>query len=634
MNPSQKKQDQFCFVDRVFPGGSGNRRRSSFLSPRASSVMAILWCATSLGASQLSAGQSSWQGREIFVQHCAVCHHENSGTRAPLPGALRQMTSQRILQALQKGVMKAQGSQLTPAERKAVADFLAGTNKSAPRITTGFCTDGSSLLAGNSNWNGWGNGLENTRSQSSTAGGLERDQVKDLKVKWAFGFPEGSTVQPTVFDGRVLVGSDGGNVFSLNARTGCIEWVFKASSGIRAAISVSANRKEAYVGDNESNVYAIRISSGALVWKKHVGSHSLARITGSPLLLKGRLYVPISSGEEGAATNPYYACCTFRGEIVALDADSGKELWRTYSIPTSPKRTGKNALGVPTWGPSGAAVWSAPTADIERHAIYVGTGNNYSDPADGSSDAILALDMKTGHRLWSRQLTPDDRWTVACLQSTPQDRTNCPPHEGDDADFGSSPILVKLPHGRSLIVAGQKSGMVYALDPDHSGKVAWKVRIAKGGGLGGVEWGGAANGGRAFFPVSDWVQSNPSAGGGLAALNAATGAALWHAGPVVGDCGNRRGCSAAQIAPVTVIPGVVFSGSMDGHLRAYDMRNGRVIWDFNTARDFKTVDGIQAHGGSMNKSGPTVAGGMLYVQSGSYAGMPGNVLLALSVGGK
>lgn len=634
MSPAQEEQNRIAAAIHIFADRNDDRKMPGFSARHAIAVMMILWCATGLTAAQRSTRQSGFRGREIFVQKCAVCHHMGSGTRAPLPSALRQMPAERIIQALQTGVMKAQGSQLKPGEQQAVADFLAGRHKAAARITTGYCTETSSSLAGATNWNGWGNGPENTRSQSLRAGDLGRGQIKELMVKWAFGFPEGSTAQPAVYDGHVLVGSNGGRVFSLNARTGCIEWVFRASSGIRAAISVSPKRKLAYVVDTETDVYAIKVASGTLVWKSHVGVHPLARITGAPLLSNGRLFVPISSGEEGAATNPYYACCTFRGGVVALDAASGKQIWHAYSITTSPKRTGKNALGVPTWGPSGAAVWSAPTADVKRHAIYVGTGNNYSDPADRSSDAILAIDMNTGRRLWSKQLTPEDSWTVACLRSTSLDRTNCPPHAGDDADFGSSPILVSLPHGRNLIVAGQKSGIVYALDPDHDGKVVWKARIGKGGPEGGVEWGGAADGRRAFFPVSDWVRSKASAGGGLAALNAATGATLWRAGPVDGDCGSRPGCGAAQIAPITVISGVVFSGSMDGHLRAYDMRNGRVIWDFNTARDFKTVDGVQAHGGSLNKSGPTVAGGMVYVESGNFVGMPGNVLLALSVRGK
>lgn len=191
-----------------------------------------------------------------------------------------------------------------------------------------------------------------------------------------------------------------------------------------------------------------------------------------------------------------------------------------------------------------------------------------------------------------------------------------------------------LPGGKTLILAAQKSGVVYALEPDQKGKIVWKVRVAEGGPEGGVEWGGAALAGRAFFPVSDWRQAVPSAGGGLIALRTATGARIWHAPAIPPDCERMPGCSAAQIAAATLIAGVIFSGSVDGHLRAYDARSGHVIWDFDTARDFKTTDGVEAHGGSLDESGPTVAGGMLYVESGSSVGMPGNVLLAFSVDGR
>ncbi|HEX5482547.1 MAG TPA: PQQ-binding-like beta-propeller repeat protein [Terriglobia bacterium] len=569
-------------------------------------------------------------GRDTFINHCAVCHRENSGTRAPLPRILRQMSSQEILEALETGVMKAQGSGLTAQERKAVARFLGRRQRVLRRITTGFCGV-SSLRAGDAAWNGWGNSSTNARFQPASAADLDLNQVRKLKLKWVFGFPGASTVQPTVSEGRVLVAASDGSVYSLGAETGCIDWIFKAASGVRAAISVSADGQEAYVADSGANVYAVTMASGTLIWKTHIDPHPLARITGAPLLLKGRLYVPVTSGEEGAAVNPYYPCCTFRGGVVALDARSGKQIWKAYAIPTKPKVTGKNAVGVPTWGPSGAAVWSAPTADLRRRAIYVGTGNNYSDPAGKHSDAIVAFDMDTGKMLWSRQVTPDDRWTIACLRSN---KTNCPPNPGDDYDFGTSPILTQLPGGRSLVLAAQKSGMVYALDPDQAGKVIWKARVAKGGPEGGVEWGGAAGLGNAYFPVSDWKQSAPDAGGGLVALRIATGAQIWHAPPVSPGCEKKPGCSAAQVAPVTLIPGVVFSGSLDGHLRAYDARNGQIIWDFNTAQELKTTDGIEAHGGSLNKDGPVVADGMLYVESGNFVGMPGNALLAFSIDGK
>ncbi|MGH9447789.1 MAG: PQQ-binding-like beta-propeller repeat protein, partial [Terriglobia bacterium] len=419
------------------------------LLPVACLVVAFLWCAGSPAAQRPSRARNWEIGRHVFIGHCAVCHHEGSGTRAPLPRVLRQMSRQEILQALRTGVMRAQGSQLTPAEQEAVARFLSRRRRVPARITTGFCTPGSSpILNRDPGWNGWGNGPANRRFQPAGLAGLNRNRVKRLKLKWAFGFPAASTDQPTISGGRVLVGGTDGSVYSLNAQSGCIGWIFKASSGIRAAISVSADGREAYIGDGRANVYAVNTVSGALIWKTHIDPHPLASITGAPLLLGRRLYVPVSSGEEGAAANPYYACCTFRGGVVALDAASGKQIWKAYTVPNAPKRTGTNAVGVPTWGPSGAAVWSSPTADLRRHAIYVGTGNNYSDPGDGYSDAILAFDMNTGRMLWSRQVTPNDRWTIACLRSSIAERTNCPPDAGDDYDFGTSPILASLPGGR------------------------------------------------------------------------------------------------------------------------------------------------------------------------------------------
>ena len=282
-------------------------------------------------------------------------------------------------------------------------------------------------------------------------------------------------------------------------------------------------------------------------------------------------------------------------------------------------------------GPSGAAVWSSPTADIKRRAIYVATGNSYSDPASADSDSVMALDMDSGKRLWRKQLTPNDRWNIACVADT---KANCPEKPGGDFDFGSPPILLSRPRSGDLLIAAQKSGVVRALDPDHLGKIVWRKRIGRGGPLGGVEWGGAAGRNLVYFPLSDWQDSKPEAGGGLFALRVATGEKAWHTPPARLSCTARPGCSAAQMAPPTAISGVVFSGSQDGHLRAYDSRDGTVIWDFDTARDFQTVDVITAHGGSLNATGPAIVNAMLYVNSGYTNGMAGNVLLAFSVDGK
>jgi polyvinyl alcohol dehydrogenase (cytochrome) len=364
-------------------------------------------------------------------------------------------------------------------------------------------------------------------------------------------------------------------------------------------------------------------------------------------LVEDRLYVPVSSGEEGAAMDPHYACCTFRGSVVALDAKTGRQLWKTYTIAQEPRPTEKkNKLGKPLWGPSGAGVWSSPTIDTRRNVLYVGTGDAYSEPAVRTTDAILALDLASGKIVWSRQLTEKDAFNTSCLIPP---GLNCPETPGPDFDFGSSPILRTLPSGKRALIAAQKSGVVHALDPDQQGEVLWQSRIGKGGVLGGIQWGPAADRDTVYAAVSDFtlqisdpsrIQANegfgpdPNAGGGMFALKVATGEKVWDT-PAPGGC-KTKGCSPAQSAAVTAIPGVVFSGALDGHLRAYSTKDGKILWDVDTVRDYDTVNLVKAKGGSLDAAGPAVAGGMVFVNSGYgyFNAMPGNVLLAFSVDGK
>ena len=571
-------------------------------------------------------------GLQIFITHCAVCHRSNSGTRAPLPEVLQQMPREAIVRALETGLMKQQGASLSAEEKNAVAAFLSRARPAEP-ITKGLCPANSApSIASTSRWNGWGASLSNARFQPAEYAGLSRGQVTKLKLKWAFGFPEGGTAaQPVVVGGRVFVGSPHG-IYALDAQSGCMYWMLKTLSGVRAAVSVSPDGQTAYFGDNSATVYAVSTAKGEIKWKTQADASSVARITGAPVLAEDRLYVPISSGEEGSAINPYYECCKFRGSLVALDASTGKILWRTYAIPNEPKPVGKNTKGVTIWGPSGAPIWSAPTVDLKRGVVYAATGNNYADPPDQHSDAIEAFDLKTGKMLWAQQMLKSDRWNLACLIKI--DVANCPPNAGGDYDFGSSSILVAAKNGKTMLLVAQKSGDIYALDPDQHGKVIWGDRVAKGGALGGLEWGGAVADGVGYYSISDWRQEQPNEGGGLIAIRVEDGKRIWQAPPVAPECASTRGCSAAQIAPVTLIPGVVFSGGMDGHLRAYDAKDGKVIWDFNTARSFDTVDQVAAHGGSLNASGPAAVDGTLYLTSGQGQGMPGNVVLALSVDGR
>jgi polyvinyl alcohol dehydrogenase (cytochrome) len=533
------------------------------------------------------------------------------------------MSAKSILTALQSGEMKAQGAKLSRAERVAVANYLGDPRTSA--MSKGFCRTNVDPPLDSPAWNGWGDVPGNTRFQPAATAGLGRNDVAKLKLKWAFGFPGASATygQPTVFAGRLYTGSEDGTVYSLDAVTGCIYWTYQASDTVKTAISVSSDGRLAYFGDTAGNVYAVATSNGSLVWKARPESHPAARITGSPALFADRLYVPMSSGEEGAAEDPKYPCCTFRGSVVALDAESGKQVWKTYTIRNSARPTRKNALGVQMWGPSGAPIWSSPTIDSRRHIIYVTTGNNYSDPPTASSDAVIAIQMDNGGVLWSRQLTGDDLWNIACVSDT---KANCPSKPGRDYDFGAPPILQTV-GGRDVLLAAQKSGVVYALNPQ-DGSVIWKKRVANGGPLGGIEWGGAASRHRAYFPLSDWKDSDAAVGGGLVALDLLTGARVWYAGPPKPACISQFGCSAAQMAPPTVISGAVFSGSLDGHLRAYDARNGNVIWDFDAARDFKTVNGVKAHGGAFNNGGEAVVNGMVYAHAGYTNELDGNILLA------
>jgi len=551
--------------------------------------------------------------------------------------------------------MRSQGTKLTSDERQLVAEFLTGkTLKSQSQSSSpaGLCksTQAFSIVPADPQWNGWGAGLANRRFQSAAGTWLSAVDIPKLKLKWAFGFPEGlaAFAQPVIVGGRVFVGSLSGKVYSLDAKTGCTNWNFQASGGVRSAITVAQiepsepPRYAAFFGDLHGNVYAVDTSTGELIWKTPVETHPLARITGAPQFYNGRLYVPVASLEETVG-NAADVCCKFRGSVIALDAANGSHLWQTYTIPELPHPTQKNAAGTQMWGPSGVGIWSSPTLDPEHKTIYVGTGDNYSDPPTDTSDAILALDLDSGKLKWKRQFISADAWNLGCMLA---DKSTCPSSNGPDFDFGSSPILASVADGHRVLIVGQKSGIVRGLDPDQEGRVLWEVRVGQGGVLGGVEWGPAADDVNVYAAVSDIGMSlesdakfelgksklvfDPAKGGGIFALRLADGKQVWYSPP--SSCGGRLRCSPAQSAAISVIPGAVFSGSNDGHLRAYSTENGHVLWDFDSIREFQTVNGVKANGGSIDGPGPAIVDNMLFTESGYgfWGGMAGNVLLAFS----
>ena len=491
-------------------------------------------------------------------------------------------------------------------------------------------------------WNGWGADLSNSRFQPAAMAGLTRDQVPLLRLKWAFGFHGRSAAfaQPTIVGGLVFVGGGDREVYALDAKSGCTRWAFKTEAVVRTAISFASisgtDQFAVFFGDLRANAYAVNAITGALIWKTKVEDHPAAQITGAPTLYSGILYVPVSSIEEVTGSSLNYQCCTFRGSVVALDVATGRQIWKGYTIPEAPRPTKRNTMGTQLYGPSGAAVWSAPTIDVQRQTLYVATGDNYSDPPSETSDAILAFELATGRMLWHWQATANDSYVVSCF-SPDRTNTNCPESDGPDHDFGQSPILVSLRNGQRVLVIGQKSGVVHALDPDQEGKILWQTRVGKGGPLGGIMWGSAADQDHVYVANSDvrfspaYKTLDPNAGGGLFALDLATGKISMQVPPV--SCGSRSQCSPALSAAVTAIPGVVFSGGISGYLRAYATDDARLLWEVDTARDYPVVNGGSARGGAMDGPGPTIVDGMLYVNSGyaQWGGLRGNVLLAFEV---
>jgi polyvinyl alcohol dehydrogenase (cytochrome) len=583
-----------------------------------------------------SAGAAIPDGRRLFADRCSSCHTGGAESRAPAPDTLRSRSPDAIIESLVNGSMRVQGSRLTGAERRALAEHLTGQTPGTDvaGAQAGRCPASmparSPSAAARPRWSAWSPTLANTRFQPLDQAGLSAGTLPRLRLKWAFGFPDASSAwaHPTVADDRLYVGSQNGTVYALDAASGCIHWTFAAGGGVRTAVAIDGGGPAAriYFGDTGAMAYALDASTGRLIWTRRVDDHPLARITGSPVFHEGRLYVPTSSYEESQGADPRYACCTFRGSVAALDAGSGDVVWKTHLVP-EPTPRGTSSAGVTLWGPSGSAVWSAPTIDVQRGAIYVATGNAYSGPPQVTSDAVIALDLATGTIRWVRQVTAGDVYVTGCRGSG---NPNCPERNGPDLDFGSPPMLASISNGRDLIVIGQKSGLAFAMDPDDRGRIVWQYRAGQGGVLGGIEWGSAVDGDFAYFAVSDMTHAQP---GGLHAVRAGTGERAWFAPPPPPACERGRGCTAAQPAAVTAIPGAVLSGSNDGVLRAYAASNGTVLWQFDTNREFSTVNGVPANGASMSGPGPVIAGGMMFVSSGygAFGGRPGNVLLAFGL---
>ena len=579
-------------------------------------------------------------GKGLFDANCAGCH--NGGVpKAPQQVWLEMMAPDAILGAMNGGIMSAQSAKLSPVERRQIAEYLVRTplDSYQPPEQPPLCDAAHSAFDQVSPPAAVGWGHDNRRFTPAPVAGLSEAQVPQLKLKWALAYPAAirARSQPAIGWGAVFVGSQDGTVYALDLATGCTRWRFRASAEVRSGVVADAKTGRLYFGDVLARAYALDAMTGKLVWMTKVDDHGNATITGTPTVGGGQLFVPVSSLEVTAAADPSYACCTFRGSVAALDLATGKPRWKHFTVAETPTPGARTKAGTQVIGPSGAPVWNSPTYDAASGRVYFGSGENYSSPADGNSDAVFAVDAKSGKRIWVAQLTVGDAWNVGCMMGN----DNCPKEMGPDLDVASSVLVVSIGGGKTMVVAGQKSGDVYGLDPA-SGKPVWKTNLGHGGTQGGVHFGMAAQGRLIYVPINDMADTRDARvydvakrGAGIHGIDGATGRVFWKA---LADnvCQDRKNCDPGISSAVSAIPGLVFAGHLDGRFRAYDSSNGKVLWSVDTTKEVRTITGAMARGGSMSGPGAAIANGHVVVNSGYglYYHSPGNLLMVFTPGGK
>lgn len=579
-------------------------------------------------------------GADIYAQQCANCH-ESGMARAPARNILELMSPNSMLATLTEGVMQQQTANLSEQQKKDVVEYLVGAAQPDPPAVA-YCKPGQSQFE----WSqrpiatGWGIDYENSRHVPSSTTSINADNVNKLEIKWVFDYPLAARARshPSIAGGAVHVGSQSGTVFALDQATGCVRWAYEAGAEVRTGITIpnwsTAEPKKAigYFSDVLAYVHAVDLATGKQLWKTKADEHPNATLTAQPVYFEGYVYQAISSLEVVPAADPAYACCSFRGSIAILNGEDGSPINKVYTIPEVPKEVGKNNVETPILAHSGAPVWNSPTVDTKLRRIYFGTGENYSSPADGNSDAIIAMDIDKQEIVWVQQTTSQDAWNVACMEFI-ANKTNCPIENGPDLDYGAPPILIKGQNKqRDILVAGQKSGEVFGIDPG-KGELIWRSKVGRGGHQGGMHFGMAADGDTVYVPISDYTDSQLSledAKPGMYAVEAQTGELLWSH-PAENTCGKKVDCDPGISAAVTSIDGAVIAGHMDGKLRAYAQTDGKILWEVDTDREFTAISGRTARGGSFGGgSAPIAYRNMLFANSGYglYFHRPGNVLIA------
>jgi polyvinyl alcohol dehydrogenase (cytochrome) len=563
-------------------------------------------------------------GRAVYDQFCAACHDHPQETRAPALASIQQLGFRGVRAALINGSMSVQGDALTNDQQIAVASWL---DESARRADTSWiaanaCTGRRKgvQLADEAAVPRFGVDLQNRRALSAAAAGLFKDDLSNLELAWAFGFPGNISMraQPAVSGDQLFISvPESGQVFALDiAGDPCVEWVYEPGVPLRSAITLGklpSGRDVLVFADAAVRETMLDAVTGDVIWTADVALGDFpSNATGAPILLGDRVYAPISAGEITIGANPAYECCKSHGGVVALDAATGAHVWEYHTMEQA-QPTQVSRVGTQLWGPSGAPIWTTPAIDEARGQLY---------------DGALR---------WKFQATENDVFLTGCMT----DRTgpNCPPMDVNlvDYDFGASIMLAKTSDGSDIVLAGQKSGMLWALDPD-TGALIWSADVGPGGPAGGIHWGLATDGTRVFAGVNrvSAPGEDMSREPGLHAINIDTGEVEWSVF-VKPDCeGDRReripSCDSAfgfSAAPI-VIDGAVVEGGLDGLVRIFDGATGALIWSYDTAKPFETVNGVEARGGSIDNAGIVAANGLLIAPSGYglLGEQAGNVLLA------
>jgi len=593
---------------------------------------------------------------QLYMISCGICHSNpdtKSETQAPSLSSLQKKSMSAVVFALFNGIMRTQAQDLTAEQRIEIADFITGGRAPYQPASGQYCQDRNidpgTIYASNRGFN-----LNNSAAVGKDISNLNSHNVSKLKLKWVFELPDTSDArsQPVITEDTLIVAAASGDVFALDRLSACIKWHYRSEVPIRTSLTLHAApvdqshtqpRTLVYFGDANNFVNALDVLTGELAWRKNVEVSENSMLTGAVTALDNYLIVPVSLIEVVLATDSNYECCKAHGAVHRLNAATGEIEWTAHMTDDATPRK-KSKIGTQLWGPSGAPVWSTPTVDSQRGVVYIGTGQNASLPATDTSDAIIALHLNSGKIAWQFQAIAGDTYNGAC-SSFPKGY-NCPKRQGPDFDFGASVVITKNSQGRDMLLAGQKSGDIYALDPDINGKLIWRTRIGSGSFLGGVHWGMAVADGKLFAAANDPPFPNYSGHPGLYVLNIDTGKELWKYKA-------SRGCETTMAeyfqrqtmypqcsyyfafsAAVSLANDVVFAPALDGKVRAFDSSNGSLLWQFNTAREFSTTAGTSAHGGAMDNVSVQFARNMVYMQSGYalFGQLPGNILLAFEIG--